>query len=299
MQETHDIDSILNAINEIETKPKKKISNTTSSQNFTPKINHELIISPDVDKIIKEAEEYKRKPQTKIHQADLNKKESHKIEVQKNNNSLEDIQTQIIENLYSKFKKKVKKNTLKIIFELHLKIKNLENKIEHFQNKKDQSFSKNKPTPNFNNKEELSSSANNRNAPNNRFNNINPLKEQVVETLKIQDSSIDILNEKIKSYKKIEEKLLFQIIDLEQDKTLLLNKVKRLNISDDYKNIINNMKITLKSVYKQIVKQKKIYLDLKTYSIKIKQDSNIYKENYEKLVIKNNDLETKLTASKK
>mgnify|MGYP006168693255 CR=1 FL=1 len=53
-----------------------------------------------------------------------------------------------------------------------------------------------------------------------------------METLKIQDSSIDILNEKIKSYKKIEEKLLFQIIDLEQDKTLLLNKVKRLNISD-------------------------------------------------------------------
>ena len=59
------------------------------------------------------------------------------------------------------------------------------------------------------------------------------------------------------------------------------------------------MKITLKSVYKQIVKQKKIYLDLKTYSIKIKQVSNIYKENYEKVVIKNNDLETKLTASKK
>ena len=45
-------------------------------------------------------------------------------------------------------------------------------------------------------------------------------------------------------------------------------------------------------------KQKKLFLDLENHSIKIERDSNVYKENYERLIIENNELKTKLRIAK-
>ena len=59
MHEIDDIDSILKAFNEIGLKPKKKDSSSRASQNLIPKLNRDLLVPVDVDKIIREAEEYK------------------------------------------------------------------------------------------------------------------------------------------------------------------------------------------------------------------------------------------------
>ena len=125
----------------------------------------------------------------------------------------------------------------------------------------------------------------------------NILKSDVVTTLKIQDTSIDILKEKIKKFKQIEETLRVQIVDLEQDKTILLNKVKKYDVLQNYKNQIDNTKENLKSIYKQVEKQKKIFVYLKNYLKKTERDSLFFKENYEKLVIANSGIKKRLNIA--
>ena len=277
MHNRYDISSILNAVDEINLKKKKKNINFVTSQNSIPKLNHDLKISSDLDKLIQEAEEYKNKSSHKSQEVSLINKKNYQLK-QKNNIDFVDIEDQIIEDLYSRLKKKVKKNTLKIIFDLHLKIKNLENRLENTKDNKKQELKKNKNFSNLNNRDIL--------------------KEDVVTSLKIQDSSIAILNEKIINFKKSEEKLLLQVIDLEQDKTILSKQVQKFKEFNNYKNVLHTTKKTLKSIYDQVMKQKKIFQELKNYSIKIERESKVYKENYEKLVIENNDIKLRLTISK-
>jgi len=227
MRDINDINSILNAINEINLKPKKK--KTIVAKKFTPELNQDLEIlpevnklipkvhqdleiSPEVNNLIQEAEEYKKNILRKSPQVDLLPSNKH---ILKNNNH-----------------------------------------------------------------------------------NKNILKDDVLTSLKIQDSSILIQNEKIKNLKRSEEKLILQITDLEQDKTILQLKIKKFELLADSKININNTKENLKSIYKQVEKQKKIFMDLKNYSIKTKQDSNLCKENYEKLVIENNDIKLRLASAK-
>ena len=56
MHDVDDINSILEAVNKINSKLPKKSKNTLITQNFVPKLNQELRISPDVDRLIQEAE---------------------------------------------------------------------------------------------------------------------------------------------------------------------------------------------------------------------------------------------------
>ena len=60
MHNIDEINSILNAVNEINLKSKIKDINFGAEKNSIPKLNQDLKVSPDVDKIIKEAEEYKK-----------------------------------------------------------------------------------------------------------------------------------------------------------------------------------------------------------------------------------------------
>ena len=296
MYETDNITSILNAVNEINSKTKKKTSNILVQQNFIPKLNKDTQIPFDVVNIIKEAEEYRQKSSFKSSQVDLIQKKNFIKKTENFDNTFEEVQSQIIDDLYSKFTKKIKKNTLKIIFDLHLKIKNLEKQLENFKTKNylplninksilkdvDVELQKKKDSSIFNLDKTLSK-------------NKNLLKDEVVKSLKIQDSTINILNEKIKNYKNVEERLRFQIIDIEQDKFILLKKAKKFEKLNDYKNILNETKETLKSIYKQVKKQKIFFLDLKNNSIKMEIDFNFYKENYEKLIIENNDIKKRLS----
>jgi len=307
MDDIDKINSILKAVDEINAKSKKRsvnfemVKNSTSkiNQNLIPKLNQNLTISPDIDKLIQEAEEHKDKLLIKTSKIVLVKKNISPDKTNNHNNAHQDIQDKIIENLYSKIKKKIKKNTLKIIFNLHLEIKDLENQLKNFQVKQEVSSNKNTLIL----KDEFTETSKTQDSSINDLDklfskNKNFLKEEVVTTLKIQDSTIILLNEKIKHYKNTEEKLRFQIIDLEQDVSLLLQKIKKFNDVNEYKKNINNTKKSLKSVYIQVEKQKKIFVELKHYSTKIEQESIIYKKNYEKLIIENNSIKNRLAIFK-
>ena len=259
MQNVDSINSILAAVDEINLKTKKR----ANSKDSIPTLNKELKILPNVDTLIQEAEEYQKKLLSKPRKDNLIQNKNYKSTIKNYNKNFEDAQKIIISNL-------------------HLKIKKLENKIENLQIDKKQ-FSYIKQLPNK--KKNINSSTS------------NILKSDVVTTLKIQDTSIDILKEKIKKFKQIEETLRVQIVDLEQDKTILLNKVKKFDVLQNYKNQIDNTKENLKSIYKQVEKQKKIFVYLKNYLKKTERDSLFFKENYEKLVIANSGIKKRLNIA--
>ena len=259
MQNVDSINSILAAVDEINLKTKKR----ANSKDSIPTLNKELKILPNVDTLIQEAEEYQKKLLSKPRKDNLIQNKDYKSTIKNYNKNVEDTQKIIISNL-------------------HLKIKKLENKIENLQIDKKQ-FSYIKELTNK--KKNITSST------------TNILKNDVVTTLKIQDTSIDILKEKIKKFKQIEETLRVQIVDLEQDKTILLNKVKKYDVLQNYKNQIDNTKENLKSIYKQVEKQKKIFVYLKNYLKKTERDSLFFKENYEKLVIANSGIKKRLNIA--
>ena len=282
----HDIDninSILNAVNEINSKQKNKNKSNTPIKSFTPELTHNIKISPDVDRLILEAEEYKKK-ESKSQQVNLIQDKIDTSKSPKQNETFEDTQNLIIDELYSRFTKKIKKNTLKVIFNLHLKIKDLEIRLENSQKKKKLPIDKKKTTikhqsVNISNTKDI-------------------LREDVVNSLLIQNTTIDMLNKKIINFKNKEESFHFQIIDLEQDKQLLSNKLKKFDELKVHRNNTNKIKENLKSIYKQVEKQKKIFIDLKNYSIKADWNSGFFKENYEKLIVENNEVKKKLIIAK-
>ena len=163
MNDKDDIISILSAIHEINNKPKKRSNEKSYTQNSIPKLNQDLIIPLDVDRIIREAEEYKK-------------------------TTINYVSTSVV--------------------------------------------------------------------------------QKRTETSK--NENIFILTDEV------------------------LN-VEDISISESF---INNTKETLKSIYAQVEKQKKLFLDLKNYSIKIEKESQVFKENYERLVIENNDLKIRLKIAK-
>ena len=271
MKEIDNISSILDAVNEINLKPKKKF-NILSQQNFIPKLNQNLIIPLDVDNIIKEAEEYKKKIISNTSQVDLtqNKKETPKI-----------------------------KNFDKVFFDLKLKIKDLEKKLTNLELEKKQSLTKNililedevlEPSKVLDNSiTDLTESLSKDN---------NALSLEVVTSLKIQDDTIRVLKEQIKKFKFTEDKLRLQLLDLEKDKSILLKKVLKFSETKNYKTFVDITKENLKSIYNQVENQKKIFTDLKKNLIKNKNIFFFYKENYENLIIENNEIKKKLSNTK-
>jgi len=264
MKNIDSIDSILNAINEINLIPKKKIKKIISNSSLVPKVNQNLKISPDIDKLILEAEDHKNKISPKVSQINLNHEKNSKINL-----------------------KDMRDSTAEIILKLRLQIKSLENKLKVSSTKKIHSIDNESTIDN----DQLTDN----NVPTIDLDNQDILKDEVITSLKIQDSSIAILNEKIKRFKKQEEKLLFQIIDLEQDKTILLKKNQKFNELKDYRDDIT---IKLKSIYKHVEKQKFLFVDLQNYSIKIKRNLGFFKENYENLIVENKEIKKRLTITK-
>ena len=241
MKEIDNISSILDAVNEINLKPKKKF-NILSQKNFIPKLNQNLLIPLDVDNIIKEAEEYKKKIINNTSQIDLtlNKKETSKI-----------------------------KDFDKVFFDLKLKIKDLEKKLTNLELEKKQSLTENililedevlEPSKVLDKSmTDLTESLSKDN---------NALSLEVVTSLKIQDDTIRVLKEQIKKFKHTEDKLRLQLLDLEQDKSILLKKVPKFTETNNYKTFVDITKQNLKSIYNHVENQKKIFTDLKKNLIK-------------------------------
>ena len=80
---------------------------------------------------------------------------------------------------------------------------------------------------------------------------------------------------------------------------MLIKKTEKLDHLKDYKNFIDDIKVNLKSIYSNVVAQKQIFFDLNKNSIKTERDLSFYKENYEKKLIENNDLKTRLINAKR
>ena len=221
MNEVYNLNSILNAIEDINIRPKKK--RIIFESNIVKKIpapNDNIL--PITESLILEAEEYSNKFKKKSSTSENltsdtlilnNEYVSSNLE----NNTLEEIKLNVIEDLYSSLSKKIKKNTLKTIFDLHEKIFFLEKEITILNQNNDNQDSGSEKNETKQNKKHLISE---QKVSFLFSNNSNELAKTTIETLKLQESII-------KNYEKSEEKLRIKIVDLEQDITILNSKRKK------------------------------------------------------------------------
>ena len=193
--------------------------------------------------------------------------------------NLEQIKNLVINDLYSTLSKKVKKNTLKIIFNLRQKINDLEKTIETLStNKTNDDSTQDNIKINFKqnvNEEHLINEDNTEINEDNKEINEEFLRNEIASDL--SEDTIKILkhqNSLIKNFEKNEEKLRSKIVDLEQDIILLGNK--KINIPN---------------------KIASIDIEFNQPITKIKSELFFFKENYEKLIIVNDDLKKKLANS--
>ena len=209
MNSNYNINSILDAINKIHSGTKKTFLNKTASQKSVPSLDHKLILPPDVDRLIREAEEYK------------------KLSI----NLPKTISTQN---------------------------ENISSEKEDFLILTDEFTSQ----PESNNQ----------------------------ETLELLD--------KIKILERTEQKLRAEVESLKKNK--IINSKTDIDITkqENLNNLSNNAKENLKSIYSQVEEQKRLFLELKKHALKTERDSNVFKENYERLIIENNELKTRLKIVK-
>ena len=292
MAELYSLNSILDAIENINSSSKKKIIKNNSNE--IKKIENNQSLLPITEKLILEAENYskliKNKPLTPtITNNDILILDNEYVEQNVEMLSLEEVKKNVIDDLYSSLSKKVKKNTLKIIFELHQKIIDLEKQIEFLNSKNIDSNSTNFENNIYQEKNEESiinkkSIINKEHIINEEYINENEefssyienedLSESVIKTLKSQDLLI-------KNLKKNEEKFLLKIVDLEQDISLL-----------------NDAKNKHKNTLEDSVKESK-QNNIDQITPKVESELFFFKENYEKLIIENNDIKKRLSYTKK
>jgi hypothetical protein len=221
MNDSYDLNSILNAIEDINSIKKKQIyyNEKKEVEKIKKKISPNNEVLPITEKLILEAEEHSNN----LKKINLNKLNTTNDILVLNNEykeqnldliDLEEIKIGIINDLYSSLSKKIKKNTLKTIFDLRHKINTLEkeNKILKID-EKNKLFVPADSTVNdkehFINEENFNSDS--------EFFNENPnnnLSDEIIKTLEFQEK-------RIKKFESNEETLRLQIVDLEQDLNLL------------------------------------------------------------------------------
>ena len=226
MNDTFDLNSILDAVKDINTKPKKKsiVLNTKGPEKIKKNISSSEEVLPSTEKIILEAEQHINKikdnrsisPPLKENILILdNEYNEPNIEVL----NLEKIKQNIINDLYTPLSGKIKKNTLKIIFELREKINNLELEIKILNsNNTNEKYSLPDTNTSHNQSEEHLINEDNLIEKEEHLiiDNNSELSDSVIKTLRLQESYI-------KNFEKNEEKLRLKIVDLEQDISLLKN----------------------------------------------------------------------------
>jgi hypothetical protein len=276
MNDLYSLNSILNAIEDINSKSKKKsyFSSLNNTKQIEKKLSTSGEILPITEKLILEAENYSNKIEKSSSVLRPINENVLILDKEYNNQNLdilnlEEIKHNIINDLYSSLSNKIKKNTLKIIFELRQKIKNLEEEIKILNLSKinDADILNN----NLKNNEEHLINEDNLEDDNEHTNDLEnlDLPDFIISTLKQQNSLI-------KEFEKKEEKLLLNVVDLEQ--SIILLKKNKINTFDSNLTKNNNPS-------DQIIS-------------KVESELVFYKENYERLIIENNDVKKKLTNAK-
>ena len=234
MNERYNLSAILEAIENINIKSKKKrFSLEPKIKKISKKnINSNENILPITEKLILEAEEYSQNLNNKSVILPISTQDVLILDKEYNDQILktenrEKIKLNIIDDLYSSLSKKVKKNTLKIIFDLREKINNLEDDIQILKtNKTNQENLEIISDIKFIQNKEHIINKDYQDEDQNLFaeSTQDKLSESVINELKLKNSLI-------KNFKNNEEKFQLKIVDLEQNISLLHNK--RINISSN------------------------------------------------------------------
>jgi hypothetical protein len=290
MNNVYDLNSILSAIEDINSKQKKKsilfVSNSTNKIKENTSLNEGVL--PITEKLILEAEEHSKKAKKKtivltaitedilILDKEYNEKNLETI-------NFEEIKKNIIDDLYSSLSKKVKKNTLKTIFDLRQQIYDLEKKIEVISfNKTDQDFVQDQNLDSINeNKEHLiNEEVSDKDEHLINQENDDDLSENTIKTLKMQNSLI-------KDLEKNEEQLRLKIVDLEQDISIFTKKKT---------NVIKDMPDEAKAFKKNNLSNENI--GSRSFNTNEQTELFFFKNNYERMIIDNDVLKKKLSISK-
>ena len=123
------------------------------------------------------------------------------------------------------------------------------------------------------------------------------LNSEAVHSTNTLELTIINLNKKIENFKKIEDELRSQIIDISHDIGMI--KVKNKQLEGFYNSVKTtkdekDTKIILRSIYNKVEKHRKIFINLNNNLFKTKRDLIFYKENYERLIIENDKIIKKL-----
>ena len=233
MNDHYNLHSILDAIDDINNKSKKKniAPNLIRSQKINVSknliklqkinINTEEEILPITEKIILEAEEQSNRSKDNSLILTTTNEDVLLLNEEYNDQNLEfvnleKIKLRVIDDLYSQLSQKVKKNTLKIIFDLNQKIIFLEKKINNLNINNNEEVPDYIDIKNMERKENKEHLINEDSENEEHFINKenNDVTIATIETLKLQASLI-------KNFEKNETKLRLKIIDLEQDVSIL------------------------------------------------------------------------------
>ena len=238
MNEIHNINSILIAVDEINLGKKKNTNNNSVTQYLVPTLNQDSIIPPDIDMLIQEAEKYKKKTSSNIL-----------------------IKPLILDDEY---------------------LINEENNKTLIREEGNKRLINKESSENFENDKELLL-----NVDNDRY--LNDETQKNLSNVKIK--TLKIQNLIIKDFEKNEEKLRFKIADLEQEISVLKQKKTESN-----KTVPDNNHIEIKNNFDKQIKDLNIIHNL---SIEKKvNESFFYKENYERLVIDNHNINKKLVNTR-
>ena len=238
MNEIHNINSILIAVDEINLGKKKNTNNNSVTQYLVPTLNQDSIIPPDIDMLIQEAEKYKKKTSSNIL-----------------------IKPLILDDEY---------------------LINEENNKTLIREEGNKRLINKESSENFENDKELLL-----NVDNDRY--LNDETQKNLSNVKIK--TLKIQNLIIKDFEKNEEKLRFKITDLEQEISVLKQKKTESN-----KTVPDNNHIEIKNNFDKQIKDLNIIHNL---SIEKKvNESFFYKENYERLVIDNHNINKKLVNTR-
>ena len=290
MNNVYDLKSILSAIEDINSKQKKKsilfVSDSANKIKEDTSSNEGVL--PITEKLILEAEEHSKKTKKKTIVLSAITEDILVLDKEYNATNLEtinfeEIKKNIIDDLYSSLSKKVKKNTLKTIFDLRQKIYDLEKKIEVISfNKIDQDFAHDQNLDSINeNKEHLiNEEVSDKDEHLINQENDAELSETTIKTLKIQNSLI-------KDLEKNEEQLRLKIVDLEQEIFIFTKKKTNVikDIPDDAKAFKKN-NLNIENIGSQ------------SFNTNEQTELFFFKKNYEKIIIDNDVLKKKLSISK-
>ena len=225
MNDINYINSILTAVDEINLlSKKKKNTNVSSSQNFIPKLNKNSKIPTDINNIISEAEEYKKKPSIEHATNDLTEDNNLHKEISNLNFKIEDLGKELKKlKLVYEDKTTLDSKAVNSINILEVTIDNLNKKITKFKKTEDQLNS------------QILGIMQNNSIITQKNKNLEYLYNSTKITKNDKDTRIFLISiyNKVKKYKKIFLHLRNILLNAERDLNFYKKNYERLDIQND------------------------------------------------------------------